>query len=363
MNDGAVEQRVAWWPMVLIAAATIGLLYIIRESLSPLVLALIMAYLLNPLVDIGERRSLPRWVTISIIYLLIGAILVVAIAFAVPALIQQLQDIRELITVHWPKLPTYLDDAAVWTEQNVPYVGPIIADPEIGSRALSTIQEWLSRALEQAPTLLTSALSNLVNVVSYFVIVPFIAFFLMRDGRQFIRSGIQLVPNRYFEVTLNVLGGIGESVGRYLRGLLLEASILSLVAIIGLLSIGLEYAVIVGIVAGITNLIPYLGPTMGILVGSTVALLTGGNVLGVLIVFAIAQFLDNWVVQPVVMSRSVHLHPLVIFMAVIFGGTYGGILGMVVAVPLTGVVIVSVRRLREGLQPPVYPYELDEEPF
>jgi predicted PurR-regulated permease PerM len=109
---------------------------------------------------------------------------------------------------------------------------------------------------------------------------------------------------------------------------------------------------------GVLNLIPYLGLIVGFVVGIFVALATGGNIFAVTVVFAVAQFVDNWLIQPIVISRSVNLHPLLIFLAVVFGGTYGGFLGMMLAVPLAGAIVVTGRTIREGLRPHVYPYDV-----
>ena len=356
MNSVEDRDKGVWWPIILVTALVIGVLYVIRGSLPPLILAGITAYLISPIVDLGERHTLPRWASISIVYLTVGGVIVLGFVFLVPLVVAQAQDMQVRVRSIWPHIPGYIDAATAFVQEKVPATANLMAGMQSGEQLISTVQQWSAKALAQVPVLLTRTASSVVSVVSYFVIVPFIAFFLIRDGRDFKRAFVRMLPNRYFEASLNVMSGIGESVGAYLRGLLLEALILGVVATAGLFIIGLEYPVLVGLLAGMTNLIPYLGPVVGVLAGCIVAVATGGSIIGVLIVFAIAQFFDNWVVQPVVLSRSVQLHPLLIFLAVIFGGTYGGILGMVLAVPLTGATIVSIRKLSEGLQPPVYPY-------
>ena len=350
------EERGTWWPIIIAAAVAVGALYLIRGILPPIVLAGIMAYLLNPIVDIGERHSLPRWAAISIIYVLMGALLAVSAIFLIPAFVHQIQEIEQQFKAVWPKLPVYLNATVAWFGQRFPRATAILVDdPQVGERMVAGVQNYMTGALARAPQYLTSVVSNVANFLLYFVMVPFIAFFLMRDGQTF-RSGlISLVPNRYFETTLNVMGGVGESVGRYLRGLLIQASIMIAVSTTGLAVVGLKYAVLVGLIAGIANVIPYIGPAIGIVAGLLIVLTTGtGGVIGVLIVFGIAQFVDNWFVAPVVMSRSVELHPLTVFLAVILGGAYAGTLGMFLAIPVAGAAVVTVKKLREGLRPPVY---------
>jgi predicted PurR-regulated permease PerM len=355
MAIGKEQQRGSWWPVVISIGIVIAGLYMIRSTLPPMILAGIMAYLLNPVVDIGERHSLPRWVAIVIIYVFIGALIVLGVFYLVPAFIHQVQEIQRELTDLWPRIPTYLNAAVSWIRERFPSAtSMLIGDDQLGMKIVTGAQEWLGGTLARAPKLLTSVLSNVVNFLLYFVMVPFIAFFLLRDGRSFVRSMILLIPNQYFETTLSVLGGIGEAVGRYLRGLLIQAMILASIATIGLMITGLKYPVMIGVIAGIANVVPYIGPAIGIVAGITIAVTTNtGSLIGVLIVFGAAQFIDNWFVAPVVMSRSVSLHPLIVFLAVILGGTYAGTLGMFLAIPVTGAGVVCIKRLREGLRPPV----------
>jgi len=356
MASASAETRERGWaPILLLGIVVATVLYLVRTSLPPLILAGIMAYLINPIIDISERRNIPRWASIAGVYLLIAGLIVLAFAYLVPLLVEQLQQLQQQLKGLWPRLPDLLRGAQEWVQEKIPASRNLVGEFQLDERAISTAQEWASGFLAQAPQFLTKALTNIVNVVSYFVMVPFIAFFLLRDGRSFKRGLIQLVPNRFFETTLAINSKIEEQVGRYLRGILLEASSIGVLSVIGLLVIGLDQAVIVGVVAGAANLVPYLGPIVGTLAGVLVAVSTGGSILGVLIVFASVQFIDNWVLQPVVMSRSVRLHPLLVFLAVIFGGTYGGLLGMVLAVPLTGAIVVTISTLREGLKPSADP--------
>lgn len=353
MSDSSVRMGVSWFPIALVGLFLALLIYLVADSLSPIILAAIVAYLLNPLVDLGERLSLPRWASIALIYLAIAGILVLVAVFLFPLIVAQLQELYHWVRAFHPLRPETLDRAVQWITDRVAILRPLVHDSSLGERSLAAAKTWLMGLIEQSPAILKRTLSNLVNVLTYFVMIPFVAFFFLRDGRRFKRALIELVPNRYFETTVNVIAGVTDSLGRYLRGVLLEAFALGVLASIGLSVIGLKGAIVVGMVAGFMNLIPYVGAISGVAIGGFVAFATDGNVVGVIIVFAVAQFLDNWIVQPVVLSRSVHLHPLVIFLAVVFGGTYGGLLGMVLAVPITGAVVVTFRTVRAGLRPPV----------
>jgi predicted PurR-regulated permease PerM len=331
---------------------------LIRDVLSPIILAAILAYLLTPIVNTGERYSIPRWVSIAFIYIVIAAFAIIGFIFLLPLLGQQIEEIQSQIGPFWSRAQVFgfniLDRISRWW----PPLGKIISE-ELSGDALTTVpHQWLARTVENAPEFLSGAVSNVVGIATYLITVPFIAFFLVRDSRRFQRAFVEFVPNRYFETTVHVLDRIDDSVGRYIRGILLEALLLGIIATVGLLIIGLKGAILIGMLTGVLNLIPYLGSIVGFVVGIFVALATGGNIFAVTVVFAVAQFVDNWLIQPIVISRSVNLHPLLIFLAVVFGGTYGGFLGMMLAVPLAGAIVVTGRTIREGLRPHVYPYDV-----
>jgi len=226
---------------------------------------------------------------------------------------------------------------------------PMLGEVDLGDRFSRKLRDLGSALIAKAPRLILSAFSWF----SLLVIVPFVTFFLLKDGRRMKHWLISLVPNRYFELSLNLMWKINRQIGAYIRGQILAAIVVALLSIIGLRIIGLRYYVIVGLIAGISNLIPYLGPVIGILSGVLVALVTGGSIAtlaSVVVVFIAVQLIDNSFVSPLVIARSVHLHPLVVIFAILAGSQLMGLLGMLIAVPVTGTIKVAIETLRESLQ-------------
>ena len=344
---------VRWGRIGLTAGIAIAVLYLIRAMLTPLILAAILAYLITPLVNFGERRGIPRWASISLVYLAMGGVVTLAVIFLVPVIIDQIVELRRQVKNLWFRLPTLVDGAEAWLHGNIPGAERFIGDVELDKKAMYALQGWATSALAEAPRLITAVLTNLVSFISYFVMVPFIGFFLTRDGRRIRRGLIELVPNHYFETILNALSRVDTHVGLYLRGVVLQTIVVGVLAAIGLTIIGMNQALIVGIIAGAANLVPYLGPTVGVIVGAAVALAGDTNIVSVLIVFGIVQFIDAWITSPYIMARSVNTHPLAVFLILWLGGTYFGILGMLLGVPLVFAAVVAVRTIREGLGPSV----------
>ncbi len=194
---------------------------------------------------------------------------------------------------------------------------------------------------------------GVVSGITFLVIVPFVAFFFLREGRRITRGMIELVPNEHFELCLSLLHQINGQIGGYIRSQLLAVSVVALLSVVGLTIIGMKYAVPVGIMAGLANMIPYLGPLIGILTGSIVALATGGGmdlVTHVIVVFLFVQLIDNVLIQPLIVAKNVNLHPLIVLFVVMVGSQLIGIVGMLVAVPLTGIAKVSSQTVYQGIK-------------
>jgi predicted PurR-regulated permease PerM len=167
------------------------------------------------------------------------------------------------------------------------------------------------------------------------------------------KAFIYLIPNRYFEMVLNVIHKIDQQLGWYLRGQFTEAFVVGLLSVTALWLLDVQYFIIIGVFAGLANLIPYIGPVAGAVPAIIVTLVNGSSpirLLYIVIAFTIVQIIDNVVLQPLVLSKSVNLHPLIIVFAVLIGGQFFGVLGMLLAVPAAGIMKVTSSELYEGIR-------------
>ena len=199
----------------------------------------------------------------------------------------------------------------------------------------------------------TMFIEGVISGLTFAVIVPFVAFFFLKEGRRLTRCLMAFVPNTYFELCLNLMYRANKQIGNYIRGQLLAVLVVSVLSISGLSIIGVYYALPLGLLAGLANVIPYLGPLIGIVCSSIVALATGGGlamVAKVIAMFLIIQLIDNVLIQPTMVAKSVELHPLVVLFVVMVGSQLMGIVGMLIAVPLTGIAKVSGQTIYEGVR-------------
>jgi len=196
-------------------------------------------------------------------------------------------------------------------------------------------------------------ISLFLKSISTWIILPFVFIFVLIDEGEIKSFFLGLIPNRYFEMAFTTFTNVDKAIGNYLRGTLLQSSLVGLIIFLGLLLIGfkIQAAIFIGIIAGISNAIPFLGPVIGLGTGLLYAIIVEGidpifpflpqnPLVGVLIVVLIAQFLDNAVFQPLVLGKAVNLHPLVVVIGVTGGSIIAGFWGMLLAIPT--IVIVNV---------------------
>ena len=199
-----------------------------------------------------------------------------------------------------------------------------------------------------------STLETIGNIISLWLAAPFVFLFLLFDEGQIKRSLVLPVPNRYFEMILTIIDNVDEAIGNYLRGTLLECSMVGLTFAVCLFAVGFEIqvALIIGAVAGLSNAIPFLGPAIGLVVGVGYSLIAesitplipwvtlDNSMLFVLGTVGVAQALDNAVFQPIILGSAVSLHPLVVIIGVMGGSILLGFAGMLFAIP--AIVIIKV---------------------
>ncbi len=306
--------------------------------------AAIIAYLLNPLVNGLERRGMRRTTAATVIFFSLSLLVVVLGWLLVPIIAEQ--------AVGWQgelgdgRLFALIDRLEADLAELLPLVEP-------GSLGLS---ESARRAIETQERHLLSNATGALSMIGNLVVIPFVLFFLLRDGTRLMKKLVSLVPNRYFEFTMGVIYKIDAQLGSYLRGQSLVALLVGIATIIGLGLVGVNYYVMLGIFTGIANFIPYVGFLIS--AGLTLAisvLSTGGmgQILGIVIVFVLVQTLENVILQPWITARNVSLHPVSVLLAILLGGRLAGVVGMALAVPTVAVAkvilvetAITLRRFR-----------------
>lgn len=367
-----MEERIrtigkgAWWLVgILLVVTVIGYLgWVIRVVFPPMVLAGIIVFLCNPIVTRLHARGIPRVIGTSITYLGFFAVLT-AIGFLIaPLIANQFDELSE-------KLPQARADVEERIEEY--HDRSIEDDWFIKIPTVSEIEDSASGGDEQdlaaQVTTFRKLLTRAFHTGLIFVLGPIVAFYMLVDLPDIRRSIEALIPEKSKPRVLFLAHRLNLIVGGFFRGQLAVAFIVGVMVSIGLGAIvRLPLWLVVGMVAGLFNIIPLIGPYIGAVPGIIIALATKDlkAAIGVAAVMTAAQQIDNHFITPYVMRRAVQLHPAAVVMALLVFGTLGGFFGLLLAVPLTASMKVLGghlwRRYIVGVSIPGLDEPLDPEP-
>ena len=319
------------WALVGVAAlvgVVVVVLWTFRVVFPPLILAGAIVFLMNPVVTRLQRRRVPRAAGAAVAYLSVVAAIGLAGVLLYPLVADQSRELRE----DWPEIKAkaerWIDERAEDSEGTFYEFTREDLEDAFSADNL-TFRQQLDRARDVG--------LQVFHVLLILVLAPIIAFYLLVDLPRIRTVLVSLIPAGATEEVLHVSRRLNRAIGGFFRGQLLVAAIVGAMCSVGLLAIGLQFWFLVGMIAGLFNIIPLIGPWVGGVPGVVIALTTGSplQALGVVGVMAVAQQIDNHFITPQVMQRVVQLHPAAVILALLAGGTLGGLFGLLMAVPAT----------------------------
>lgn len=337
-------RKIPWIKLLfvgLVVAAAVSFLARIGDVVEVLLVSALLAYLLDPLARWLEAHGLSRMLATTAIFVALLVGLGAFLGYLLPLLAGQLQAIQQGLNVQ--RVAAFVGEVERRLLANLSFLG--VRELNL----MATLQEFVTGQMENVMGYVAGMFSLLGNLV----VVPFIVFFMLKDGRAMKKGLVNVIPNAYFEFSLNVLHKMDVQLGNYLRGQVLDALIVGLLSIVALRLLGVDYYVLIGAFSGVANLVPYVGPVVGGTLAVLVSVFTGGGMgqaLLIVLAFVLIQLLDNSVILPLVVARNVELHPLLILLVVIVGGKFFGVLGMLFAVPATAVAKVMLVETVENLR-------------
>jgi predicted PurR-regulated permease PerM len=337
-----------WRAVVCLLALGVALLALVKvfTVLLPFVFGLLLAYLVSPLVDQFTALGWKRCRVVVVLYLALLTVGVVLCVWLLPPLFHQANQTLESL----PKYARMIDDLILRLNGEIQK----FAAPMMGARAKSLMLSC--RADDLMAGLLAKLPENLVSVAHagmWFIIIPFVCFFGLSRGKHWIDALFNLTPSRHVESLLGFMAEINATLGAYLRGVMIESLCVGLLTIVGLHCMGVDNAVLIGVITALVNPIPFMAP----IIGGGLALLmvyfqcqSVSMLLAVATLFVSIRLVDDFVLIPFVLGRSVHLHPVVMVFAVLAGVELGGFLGLVFAIPVTVVLKVVLSLMFRGEQ-------------
>lgn len=314
---------------VMIVAA-LYLFYLVRVILPPFIMAVILAYLLHPLVETVEKRNVPKVLAILITYLSVISVVLALAFYGFPLILRELNTFAETIPDYTRQVQELLRDFYQDYRR--------VVIPESIRQVLNeTIAGFESKML-QGVRAVAQGIINLFSQVLGLIIAPVLAFYMLKDAENISNKIVSVFPPGWRGEILSLWNQIDEVLVKFIRGHLLVALIVGILTSIGLAILKLKFALLLGIIAGLADLIPYFGPFIGAVPAVALALLQSKYLaLYVVLVMIVVQQLESNLISPKILGESVGLHPLAVIFALLAGGHLFGIVGMLVAVPVTAV--------------------------
>ena len=325
------DQAIFW---LAVAAAIFIFLWVFNDVLLPFIVGIIIAYLLNPLMKRLGELNIPRKPAAILILVLFSLFIVALLVLVIPPLYRETADLAQTA-------PQYID--SIWNRLQ-PYVEIVernVDEENLDENIRDAIKNNISGALGASTALLGGILSGglaLASFLTFLVITPLVAFFMLIEFQTITQWVYGLLPRHNYEATKELCDKIDYKIAGFIRGQLLVALTLGVIYAIALSVAGLRYGFLIGIAAGLLSIIPLFGSTVGLVASVVVAWFQAGELSYVALIAAIflfGQFLEGNFISPKLIGNSVGLHPLWILFALLAGGTLFGIVGMLLAVPIT----------------------------
>ncbi len=343
-----LARNIMWLSIILFG---LWFAYEISGILAPFVVSIVIAYILNPVVDQVEEWNVPRWITSLVLIIVFVGVIALGLFFVLPIALSQLESILDGIT----RLVSDLSDA-IWKSQMLRILERYGVSAEEVRKTLTSQfaprVEDISKNILTAILTLVSSLSHFVTQIFYVVLVPFLTFYLLTDFPKIRNRFRMLFPGRLRDRVAEYLNRADALIGRYLRGALTVAFFQAIV-IASLFSLfGIKNAIVLGLIAGVLDLVPYFGLLISLVLSAIVAVFSEPPVLPK-VLFAIStilvlHLLEVTFLSPRIVGSKVGLHPLLIILSLLVFSYFLGFVGLLIAVPTTALIILFVREWEAG---------------
>lgn len=337
----------AWWNerktgrlFLTLVLLGIGLyfLYLLRGLFISFILAVLITYLVYPLVFAMEKKGTPRVWAILVAYLALFFVVAGIFMYGVPRIVKQLHGLEETIPLYTEQFYGMLH-----------FIQERLTNLGIGDSVRQVLDErvyWFEQNMLQLIRGAVAALIGMVGYIFKIILAPVLAFYFIKDIENIRRRAISFIPGAQREEIVQLLQEINTVLTSYTRGYLLVAAIVGGLTTLAMALLGMDFALMIGIFAGMTELIPYFGPVIGAIPAVGLAVLkTKWLALKVVLAFMIIHQLESSIISPKILGDKVGLHPLAVIISLLIGGELYGLAGMILAVPVAAVLKVIIKYL------------------
>ncbi len=308
------------------------------------IIAIILTYILDPIVSKMQAGGLNRTLAIALTLSTLILLLVWISTNIIPIVANQMVELAGQLNIQ------NIQNIASQIENRLTQEFTFLPDGFLRDNLTQVVENLLD--VGQLPSALSNIIGIFTNLFAAFLVIPFATFFFLKDGSKIRRDILKLVPNKYFETALSLIDKIETRLGIYFRSVLLQSILVAFSSWLALTIVGLENALSVGIAVGLANTIPYFGPIIGYILSIIVSIIEVGDfslVLPCIVAILFVQLLDNVVFQPLIFSRSADIHPVAILFIIMIGAETAGILGMLIAIPIATTIKITINQVTWSL--------------
>lgn len=320
---------------------------------APILIAGFLYYLLNPLVNLLMKMGVKRLAAIALIFILLIGMIVLIFMSIIPNLVEQLVSLAR-------NIPGFISNMQTWLQElaNNATRFPLFKELDV-DKYISNLDVSAGSIIQQSLTGVTNGLGSVIGkittIVLLLVTVPFILFYMLKDGEKLVPNIERLFSEKQRENIKGLLQQLNKTLSDYISGQAIECLFVGTFTFLGYLLIGVDYAFLFGVIAGLTNLIPYLGPYLGLAPALIYTFFDSPTrALLCIVVVIIVQQIDGNVIYPNVIGKSLNIHPLTIILILLVAGNLSGILGVFLGVPVYAIlrtlVVFVVKIVKQSKQ-------------
>ena len=335
------------WFFLIVALVLAGLVYLLAPILSPFLVGALLAYLADPIADRLEASGLSRTVAVTLVFIVMTTAVVLLFLLLLPKLGYQVQTLLSRI----PQALLLLDEQVLpWLSATLGISTEVFDFAQLKNLIVSDLQKTGDVMAQLARGITRSGVA-LIAWVGNLVLIPVVTFYLLRDWDVMMAKIKRLLPRNVEPKVSLWAAECDEVLGAFMKGQLLVMVALGTIYALGLWIVGLDLALLVGMIAGLASIVPYMGFIIGIVVAGVVAFMQFQDpiVLAYVgVVFIVGQILEGMVLTPLLVGDRIGLHPVAVIFAILAGGQLFGFVGVLLALPVAAVIMVLLRHLHEG---------------
>ncbi|MFK0569988.1 AI-2E family transporter [Endozoicomonas sp.] len=333
--------------IAVVALALFLIVHFLGPVLTPFVVSMVLAYLGDPLTDWLESKGFSRTLSVVCVFLLIFGVLITALLVVIPTLAHQVKTVIQLL----PAWETWIEIHAIPYIQKYIDIDPSLFDFGEISKRLAGQWQKAGGFLASIGVSVSRSSIALIGFVANLFLIPVVTFYLLRDWDKMVGDLKMMLPRNVEPVAVTLINECDEVLGAFLKGQLMVMFALGVIYSLGLTLIGLQFAILIGMLAGLASIIPYMGFVIGFVAAMLVALFQFDGYMGmslVAVVFLVGQALEGWVLTPLLVGDKIGLHPVAVIFALMAGGQLFGFVGMLIALPMAAIIMVLLRHLHRN---------------